>query len=361
MKDFNFKHGGNIYYHAKNLNVFPSEIIDASASLVPFSPPSFLINSLYSEIEKEGFRYYPERNHEELRDVIGRFHNINPNKILAGNGASELITWIGFEASKRGINALPIPGFLDYERSLNCWDGKYIFDELPKLFGNINSQPFPIKPLADVIWITNPHNPTGQLWRRDSLELILKNYKLVICDEAFLSITPKGEKESLVPLIENYENLIIIRSLTKLFNIAGLRLGYIIGSQEILKRLNSKRDPWPLNSFAINAGKVLLNDKDQYDKWTAKIHNWINVEKDWLIGKLSRIKSLKVHNSSTNYFLIQSKNSLSPNIQYLEKRGILIRECSSFKSLDERWGRISLQTHKKNKKMLEEIQKSFKN
>ena len=187
-----------------------------------------------------------------------------------------------------------------------------------------------------------------------------EKYKLVICDEAFLSITPNGDKESLIPLTQRFDNLLVLRSLTKIFNIPGLRLGYVIGSSKKLKQLEINRDPWPLNSFAIKAGIDLLSNKKFYEQWTKKIHSWINVEKKRVFGKLSTIENLKVHNSSTNFFLIESKTSLSPNIKYLENKGILLRECTSFRFLDEKWARISLQNRKNNTLLCEEIQNSFK-
>ena len=360
IEDINFKHGGNILTQAKKLNLLPSKIIDSSASLVPFKPPKLILDVLTSEIKTLGFRYYPEKNLDNLREIIGEFHQINPDNILPGNGASELITWAGYEASKFGASCIPSPGFVDYERSLNCWNASFDYSELPKKWSNTFPQTFPLKPICDVLWITNPHNPTGQLWDKESLEKILKKYKLVICDEAFLSITPNGEKESLIPLTKIYDNLLVIRSLTKLFNIAGLRLGYIIGSSEKLKKWTLKRDPWPLNSFAIKAGIELLSNKKYYKKWTKKIHNWVRAEKHWVSNELSKIKNLKVHNSSTNFFLIESKFPLSANINYLERKGILIRECNSFRFLDEKWARISLQTRKNNKILCREIQNSFK-
>ena len=360
IKNINFKHGGNILTQAKKLNLLPSKIIDSSASLVPFDPPKLILDVLISEIKTLGFRYYPERNLNSFREIIGEFHQIDPDNILPGNGASELITWAGYEASKSGASCIPSPGFVDYERSLNCWNASFDYSELPKNWSNSFPQTFPIKPNCDVLWITNPHNPTGQLWDKKSLEIILKKYKLVICDEAFLAITPNGEKESLIPLTKKYDNLLVIRSLTKLFNIAGLRLGYIIGSSEKLKKWNIKRDPWPLNSFAIKAGIELLSNKIFYKEWTTKIHEWVNTEKIWVSNELSKIKNLKVHNSSTNFFLIESKFSLSSNIHYLEKKGILIRECNSFRFLNEKWARISLQTRKNNKILCREIQNSFK-
>ena len=360
IKEMNLKHGGNILDHAKKLNLLPSQIIDSSASLVPFKPPQVLLESITSEIKTLGFQYYPEKNLNNLRETIGEFHKINPDNILPGNGASELITWAGYEASKFGESCIPSPGFVDYERSLNCWNASFNYSALPKLWGDTFPQSFPLQPICDVLWITNPHNPTGQLWDKKSLEIILKKYKLVICDEAFLAITPNGEKESLIPLTKIYDNLLVIRSLTKLFNIAGLRLGYVVGSSEKLKKWNTKRDPWPLNSFAIKAGIELLSNRIFYKEWIKKIHYWVRKESKWVFHELSKIEHLKVHNSSTNFFLIESKFSLSGNINYLESKGILIRECNSFRFLNEKWARISLQTRKKNEILCKEIQNSFK-
>ena len=192
------------------------------------------------------------------------------------------------------------------------------------------------------------------------MEEVVKKYKLVICDEAFLSITPNGEKESLIPLTQRFDNLLVLRSLTKIFNIPGLRLGYVIGSSIKFKQWKINRDPWPLNSFAIKAGIDLLSNKKFYEQWTRKIHRWINIERKRVYEKLSKIENLKVHNSATNFFLIESKTSLSPNIKYLQRKGILIRECSSFRFLGEKWARISLQSNKNNILLCKEIQNSFK-
>jgi len=359
LKNLDFKHGGNIFYFADKFNFSLSDIIDASASIVPFSMPDFLKDELSIQIKNESLRYYPERNLTKLKETIGSFHNIDPSRIMPGNGASELITWVGREAAKYKVNCLPAPGFVDYERALNCWQAKYFFEELPKNNFKNTKQTFPMKPKCDVLWITNPHNPTGQLWDRKSLEEFLENYKLVICDEAFLSLTPNGENESLIPLTKKFDNLIVLRSLTKLFSIPGLRLGYMISSSKRCQDLNNLRDPWPVNSLAIQAGMKLLNSKEEYKKWINKIHTWINIEKQWLTDELKKISQIKVYESSTNFFLIKGEHSLMECINYLSRQKILLRECSSFKFLDNKWARISLQTHEKNKIIALELYKFF--
>jgi histidinol-phosphate/aromatic aminotransferase/cobyric acid decarboxylase-like protein len=93
---------------------------------------------------------------------------------------------------------------------------------LPLDWASAAPGPLPELPPAPVLWITNPHNPTGQLWSRAGLEPLLRRHRLVICDEAFLSLVPDGERQSLIPLVAEHANLVVIRSLTKLYGIAGL-------------------------------------------------------------------------------------------------------------------------------------------
>ncbi len=221
-------------------------------------------------------------------------------------------------------------------------------------------QDFPIKPLADVIWITNPHNPTGQLWTRNSLERLIKNYKLVICDEAFLTLVPRGEEESLIKLTSKYSNLIVIRSLTKIFGIAGLRLGYAVSQAERLEKWKKIRDPWPLNSLAIDTGRLLMEDKDLHLTWIQKIHKWIKQEGASLNTNLKEFQSLKVHPTSSNFQLIQSDVSLVHLNQKLNQQGIILRDCRSFQNLGANWLRISLQTKPNNKRMIKSIKMILK-
>ncbi len=175
-------HGGNIEKEARKLGLSADKIIDASASIVPFKLPKKLNKYLVNTINNGSIRFYPDRSYFEVKNAISKWHNIDPSMILPGNGASELFTWAAKDASLNGISALPSPGFGDYQRALKCWNAPYIHSPLPLSWTNSNPQPFPIEPKTNVLWITNPHNPTGQLWSRDSIKDLLANYKLVICD-----------------------------------------------------------------------------------------------------------------------------------------------------------------------------------
>ena len=341
-------HGGNIEKEAKKLGISTENIIDASASIVPFKLPKKLTKYLVDTINSESIKFYPDRSYFEVKNSISKWHNIEPSMILPGNGASELFTWAARDAGLNGISSLPSPGFGDYQRALECWNAPYIYDPLPLSWSNSKPQSFPIAPKTNVLWITNPHNPTGQLWSRSSIESLLTNYKLVICDEAFLSIVPGGEDQSIIDLTKNHKNLIVIRSLTKFLGVAGLRIGYAISNSDRLLRWKEIRDPWPINTLAVYATNMIMKNQKMHKKRLNKIHKWIEQEGKFLHENLSNFSSLKPHPSNTNFQLVKSEVPILNLIENLKKRRILLRDCRSFINLDENWFRISLQKKKDN-------------
>ena len=341
-------HGGNIEKEARKSGLSRENIIDASASIVPFKLPKKVTNSLADSINNGSIKFYPDRSYFEVKNSISKFHNIEPSMILPGNGASELFTWAAKDAGDNGISSLPCPGFGDYQRALKCWNAPYILTPLPLSWSNRKPQSFPIQPSANVLWITNPHNPTGQLWSRSSIESLLTNYKLVICDEAFISIVPGGEDQSIIELTKSYKNLIVIRSLTKFLGVAGLRIGYVITNADRLLRWQKVRDPWPVNTLAIKLTNMIMNDPKMYKKRLNKIHRWVKKEGQWLDNNLSDFSSLSPLPSHANFQLVKSKVSILNIINTLKTRGILLRDCRSFVNLNENWFRISLQKRENN-------------
>ena len=348
-------HGGNIEKEARELDIVKEDIIDASASIVPFKLPKKLKDCLINTINNGSIKSYPDRTFFEVKNSISQWHNIDPSMILPGNGASELFTWAARDAGLNGLSSLPSPCFGDYKRALKCWNAPYIHSQLPLFWSNCKPQSFPIKPKTNVLWITNPHNPTGQLWTRSSIENLLDDYKLVICDEAFISIVPGGENQSMINLTKNYKNLIVIRSLTKFLSVAGLRIGYVITNSDRLLNWRDIRDPWPLNTLAINATNMIMKDSKMHKKRLNKIHRWIQEDGKWLHKNLLEFSSLSPLPSTANFQLVKSKLPVLNLLENLRKKGILLRDCRSFKNLDENWLRISLQKREHNIKIIKTL------
>lgn len=357
-------HGGNLEATARRLGCRPDRLLDASSSLAPFPLPWHARRAAL----RAPLQPYPDRGQEQLRSCIGAVHGLDPSAVLPGNGAAELFTWAAGDAAAAGCSLLPQPGFADYARALRCWEGASEALALPLRWGAAGPQPFPLTDAAreaDVLWITNPHNPTGQLWSRASLAPLLQRCALVICDEAFLPLVPGGEAHSLIPLVAEHSNLVVIRSLTKLYGIAGLRLGYAVAEPERLQRWAAWRDPWPVNAVASAVGQALLHSPECHQAWLQRVQRWTAREGAWLQQQLAALPGIIPMPSAANYLLIRGERdgqplSLQPLREALESRHrILLRDCRSFAGLDESWLRIGVQSHRNNRRILAAMRKQL--
>ncbi len=358
-------HGGNRQAVARRLGCRPDQLLDASASLVPFGPPPALLRSLRRSGALAALRDYPDRSYRELREAIAALHGLDPAWVLPGNGAAELFTWAARDAAAAGVSLLPAPGFADYGRALACWGAPARPLPLSLPWSDAFPSPFPAPdpPLAgdgaSVLWLTNPHNPTGQLWSRASLEPLLDRFALVIADEAFLPLLRGGESQSLIPLLAACPGLVVIRSLTKLLGIAGLRLGYALGAPRRLERWASWRDPWPVNGLAALAGASLLADRAALARWQGRVQRWLAREGPWLAGELAGLGGLRPLPSAANFLLVRGERegkpqSLEPLRLALERRHrVLVRDCRSFERLGPHWLRLAVLDRRGNRRLLE--------
>ncbi len=358
-------HGGNRLAVARRLGCRPEQLLEASASLVPFGPPASVRRSLRRALAGAAIRDYPDREHQALRQAIAQRHGLEAAMVLPGNGAAELFTWAGRDAAQAGVSLLPLPGFADYQRALACWQGAWRPLALPLRWSGPFPQPFaaPIEAdLADldtaataaVVWITNPHNPTGQLWSRESLEPLLERFAMVIVDEAFLPLVPGGEAQSMLPWVGRCPGLVVIRSLTKLAAIPGLRLGYALADPTRLARWAAWRDPWPVNGLAAAAGVALMADR----AWDRRVQGWLAREGPWLAAQLARLPGLVPMASAANFLLVRGERAGQPcsldglRLALEQRHRILVRDCRSFTGLGESWLRLAVLDRRGNRRLL---------
>ena len=354
-------HGGNRLAVARRLGCRPEQLLEASASLVPFGPPASVRTSLRRALAGAAIRDYPDRDHQALRQAIAQRHGLEAAMVLPGNGAAELFTWAGRDAAQAGVSLLPVPGFADYQRALACWQGAWRPLALPLRWSGPFPQPFAAPTAADlatataaVLWITNPHNPTGQLWSRESLVPLLERFALVIVDEAFLPLVPGGEAQSLLPWVGRCPGLVVIRSLTKLAAIPGLRLGYALADPERLARWAAWRDPWPVNGLAAAAGVALMADR----AWDQRVQGWLAREGPWLAGELAQLPGLVPMASAANFLLVRGERAGQPcslnglRLALEQRHRILVRDCRSFTGLGESWLRLAVLDRRGNRHLL---------
>jgi len=216
---------------------------------------------------------------------------------------------------------------------------------------------------AKMVFLCNPNNPTGMLipqeTLKDLLDSALDQNILVFLDEDFLEFIKDEKSFSMVGNIKKYPNLFILRSFTKLYGLTGLRVGYGIANPDIIDAVSCAKIPWNINCIAQAASVAALKDQAHLQL----THELIKKEKKWLESELAEFNSLKVYPGDANFYFIDIRKT---GLKAAELRnrvlseGILIRDCTSFKGLDEYYIRIAVKTHEENTRLILALKKSLK-
>ena len=303
----------------------------------------------YTELKKhlmqhfEVVGHYPEPDAHSLECLLAKKLGVKENTVMVTSGANEAIYLIA-QLYKGWSSIIPQPTFSEYEdacRMFNhiiSYDVKDEFDVLPK---------------DRIYWICNPNNPTGNVLVKGMLNHIVRNHPryLYVIDQSYADYT-------LAPMLEPKEmtdvfNLMLIHSLSKTFCIPGLRLGYIVASPIIIGRLKQIRQPWTINALAIEAGKYMLeNDKQMIPDLKVYLQETMRLH-----ANLSAIDGLKVMKTDTNFMLVSIENSTSIELKLwlLDNYGILIRDASNIRGLDNNYFRVTTQQPEENDLLVEAI------
>jgi len=170
-------------------------------------------------------------------------------------------------------------------------------------------------------------------------------------DEAFMDFADENKVITLLKVYKEYSNLLIVRAFTKFFGVPGLRLGFGITCGVDLKNtINKISIPWSLNTFASYFGYVLKNDEG----YIQETYKWINLEKDWFLKELRKLKNIRVFDTDVNFVLFRLETDVSASILWEKMiiKGILIRNCSSFRGLNEKYVRLAIKDRKSNEKII---------
>jgi threonine-phosphate decarboxylase len=309
---------------------------------------------------------YPDSNSTELREVIAKHYQvIDKNNVVIGNGSTELMYLFAEAFLKKGDFAvMAAPTFGEYESAVRKTGEDVKFVKLNSNF-QVDPQAF-IKGMAGakMVFFCNPNNPTSLLTPTSQLteiiEAALTQDILVFLDEDFLEFVENEQALSMISKIKKYPNLFVLRSFTKIFGLTGLRVGYGIASEEIINALLCAKIPWNVNCLAQSAAVAALNDQEHLQK-TYKL---VKEEKAFLQEGLSKIKGFKIYPPDANFFFIDVRKTGLTAAQLTQKmlsEGILIRDCTSFRGLDEYYIRIAVKQHGENVRLLEALGKVIKN
>lgn len=287
---------------------------------------------------------YPAPCSEQLVEKIKGHHELKSNTIIITNGATEAFYLISNAFHSQTVT-IATPTFSEYEQAAKVNQLTLNFIERK----SITTHPFS----TNLAFICNPNNPDGYCNQPDEIAEVLKQHPhtYFIIDEAYIDFT--NTINSCIPLLKKFENLIIIKSLTKLFGIPGLRLGYILGNEKIIKHFLNYKMPWNVNSIAIDAGSYIF---DNYN------HIYPNVKKVLVIAQklqldINLISGFDVISSTTNYFLVRLDKPYAGKLKkyLIDHHQILVRDASNFRGLDNHYIRIASQTPEKNNLLLKAL------
>ena len=381
-------HGGNIYKVFREKNI--KEILDYSSNINPYGIPESLKKRITENLEV--LERYPDPDYVELRQKLANLNKVNLSDIILGNGATEIIFLFMKVINPKKI-LIVSPTFGEYERAVKATeisgdtvslsssngDNKNIenkkieieyfelkeSDDFKLNIGNLKNE---LEKKYDLLIICNPNNPTGKFLKLAQTEEILKecnkyDTKLFI-DEAFIEFLADGMKESIINTEENKKNLFVTRAFTKFFAIPGLRLGYgMYFDKELEKKISEKKEPWSVNNIAEMAGLTVLDDTEYIEK-TLK---WITKEKIYMYEKLNEISGIKVYETEVNFITGKIDEKLFSeglNVKILREKmleqGILIRDASNFKFLDERFFRLAIKDRASNERVIEAMKEIFR-
>ncbi|MDE1724704.1 MAG: histidinol-phosphate transaminase [Thaumarchaeota archaeon] len=325
-------------------------LLDFSSNVNPLGFPSSVKNAFKNLSQTS---VYPDPDSNDLRTVLQKFTGISKNQIVVGNGATEIIYNYCAAFLKKQNVLIPIPTFSEYASAAKLNNAKLYFFKTMDLNKDLEEFENMI-PKKNCIFLCNPNNPTGSILKKRNVLRIIESAHdksaMVFLDECFIELVPDGN-ESVISYMKEFDNLFILRSLTKSFGLAGLRIGYGLGNKKIVEILQKIKIPWNVSGIAQKSAVLALSDKSHISKTL----NLIKKESKFLTDSVSKIPGFTCYNSATNFILIKSDIPSSQLQNKLLKKNILVRDCSTFRGLNSNFIRIAVRTHQENLKLVEAL------
>ena len=339
---------------AQEFNLNKDDIIKLGSNENPWGPSPKAMEAIKQEIKS--INRYPESQLKELVGEIAEYSGVEDSQvIIGGDGADEIIDVLAKTFIDEGDEFIvPLPSYMYYEYLLQQYGARPVYArwDLDKNELDTDSIFDAINDKTKMIFLCSPNNPTGTLIDKEVLaDIARKNPEiLIVIDEAYFEYSEVTNKD----LINEFGNVFIIRTMSKVLGLAGMRIGYGLACSEIIEYMHRIKPVFSLTRLSFVAALNTFRDKDYSAESIEK-----GIEsREYLYEELSKIDSLNVFPSKSNFMLINVKDTgftASQLALELMKCGIIVRDCTSFKGLDEYWIRISICTLEEDKKFIEII------
>ena len=338
-------HGGDwAGYRAE----FGHDPLDFSANVSPLGLPEGVAKAITASLATAN--RYPDPLCRALRAKLAVSEKVPAEWLLCGNGAADLIFRLTLAAKPRTA-LVTAPTFAEYATALEtagCTVERHFLRE-ENDFAVTEDILNAVHPGTDMVFLCQPNNPTGQLAEPSLVEALLHKCEAVgarlVVDECFLDFLPEGESISAKQLLNTSKSLVILKAFTKLYGMAGVRLGYCLCADEaLLARMQAAGQPWAVSSLAQAAGIAALDETE----YVARVRDLIKTQRPVLVQGL-RALGLRVIEGRANYLLFRAPEALG---EALRRKGAVLRSCGNYPGLDASWYRTAVRTENENRQLL---------
>lgn len=371
-----YQHGGDIYSNKVS--------IDYSANINPLGLPQGVKEELARCIEGPVCCVYPDSQCRDLVKALSDHHRVPQDWILCGDGAADLIFGLAF-ALKPKKALLLAPSFLEYEQALKAVDCDislfYLKEEngyrlnveelcetleqaggvsMPDLCVDSQRPTSAANTGYDILFLCNPNNPTGIAVKKEQVlklaETCQKTNTFLVMDECFEEFLDEPEAYSIIPFLEKLPHVFVLKAFTKIYAMAGMRLGYALcNSEDILTKICQVRQPWSVSGLAQRAGIAALKETE----YVLKTRKLIHEQREKMEAALTELGYI-VYPSQANYIFFKEKTLEGTTASLYDrmlKQGVLIRSCSNYPGLDASCYRICVKTEEENREFLDRLAK----
>lgn len=360
----NVIHGGDLDEISRIYGIKKEEIYNFGGNVNPLGLPESVKKAIANNTDAP--TTYPDVSYVALREAISDYTNISPQHIMVGNGSTELISMCIKSIHPRKA-VIVSPAYSEYLKEIQLIGGEtelFPLQEKEEFMLNIPKLKNVLTDDIDMLVICNPNNPTGTYVTCEQTKDILIHCKAhninVMMDETYVEFSDPTKNVSAMPLIEEFDNLFIVRGTSKFFACPGLRLGYgACSNKDIIEYINTHKDPWSVNIFAELSGTVMFRDKD----FINKSRNLINMERNKIFKELFDLDNVHIYDTQANFFLLRLKTNTVTSTEIFNKlinKKILIRDCADFPYLDKHFIRFCILDDKSNNLLLNELKKILK-
>jgi len=349
-------HGGNIYRLARDLACRPADIIDMSSNVNPFGPPPGL--TIFLEENIHAVTALPEVDAASAVGAFSARYGLSPDQVIPGNGTTQLIHTLPPALNSRRV-LIVAPAYADYADACRMHDVPFAYftTDASRHFVPDMTKLADAAGRADTVFICNPNNPTAHLIPGPELTDMCRRRPgtRFVIDESYLPFVIGGRDHSVIR--SGLSNVMVLHSMSKIFRVPGLRIGFLAAPAEIIRRMKRYFLPWSVNSLALLAVIYLMERRDAIDPFVEESRRMLAQERKEMSARLAAVPAIEVFPSCTSFILarLTGDETAGRVCAALARERILIRNCANFEGLSDQFIRISLKTPAINRMLAEKL------